>query len=133
VIAGDEININPTNGRPGGVINLIAANTYYSGNLVQGSSDLSLKTDIATIPNALEKVCALRGVNFRWKDNILDHSLHIGVVGQEVEKVFPEVVSTHEGKKYVAYEALVGPLIEAVKAQQKEIDALRAEVAALKR
>ncbi|MCC8146172.1 MAG: tail fiber domain-containing protein [Bacteroidales bacterium] len=57
----------------------------------------------------------------------------IGVVAQEVEAVVPEVVRTREdGLKAVAYQELVGLLIEAMKEQQGRIDALSLEVAELK-
>jgi hypothetical protein len=40
----------------------------------------------------------------------------IGVIAQDVEKVFPELVTTDErGYKQVAYYCLIAPLIEAVK------------------
>ncbi|MHB8903913.1 MAG: hypothetical protein ACYC40_02330, partial [Patescibacteria group bacterium] len=42
-------------------------------------------------------------------------------IAQEVEKVFPELVTGQEGSKAVQYGNLVAPLIEAVKAQQAEI------------
>ncbi|HEU5114493.1 MAG TPA: hypothetical protein VFT82_01865, partial [Candidatus Paceibacterota bacterium] len=56
-----------------------------------------------------------------------------GLIAQDVEKVYPELVNTNKqtGLKSVEYANLVGPLIEAVKEQQKEIDTLKAEVAAL--
>ena len=140
----DEIWIGPNRaiGAPVGHIQLLAkyidistgATGYakINGNNILTSSDITLKKDIVTIPNALDRVYALRGVNFRWKDKD-SQSLHMGVIGQEVEKVFPEVITTDEhGKKYVAYESLVGALIEAIKAQQKEIEALKADVAKLK-
>lgn len=64
----------------------------------------------------------------------------IGLVAQEVERVFPEFVSTDSnGYKSVAYEKLVVPLIEAVKTlntrntrYQKEIESLKAENKRLK-
>ncbi len=78
-------------------------------------SDISLKKDIVTIPDALDRVCQLRGVNFRWKEKDNNRDFHMGVIGQEVEKVFPEAVLTDEGKKFVAYNELIGALVEAVK------------------
>lgn len=96
------------------------------------NSDASLKKDVVTIPDALERVCNLRGVNYRLKEG-QDQSLGMGVIAQEVEPVFPELVNTDaQGRKSVAYMAMVGALVEAIKAQQKEIEALKAEVAAVK-
>mgnify|MGYP002860091105 CR=1 FL=1 len=53
-------------------------------------------------------------------------SRRVGVSAQEVEKVLPEAVATDEdGVLYVDYEALTVFLIEAVKEQNKEIEALQ--------
>lgn len=99
------------------------------------ASDIRLKKDIAQIPNALEKVLALRGVNFRWKDGSDEGSLQMGMIAQEVEKVVPEVVHTSNDSmqtKSIEYPFLVGLLVEGMKEQQKEIKALKAELADLK-
>jgi hypothetical protein len=76
-------------------------------------SDVNKKTDIETIQNAIETVCELRGVTFRWKDN--GHK-SMGLIAQEVESVVPEVVVTNElGDKSVTYGSLIGLLVEAIK------------------
>lgn len=94
------------------------------------TSDVRFKTDIAPVSDALAKVLQLRGVDFTWKTT---GKKDVGVIAQEVEKVFPQVVNTgSDGVKAVEYGHLIGPLIEAIKAQQTEIDTLKAEVAALK-
>lgn len=55
------------------------------------------------------------------------------MIAQEVEAVYPELVHTNSaGYKSVEYGNLIAPLIEAVKSQQKEIKALRAEIETLK-
>ena len=87
-------------------------------------SDERLKSNIETIPNALDKVLQMRGVNF-------DKNGHksMGVIAQEVEKIIPEVVSTEnkDGEEYlgVAYPNMVGILIEAIKDLQKQVDELK--------
>ena len=55
------------------------------------------------------------------------------MIAQEVEKVLPEVVSedANTGIKQVAYGNLVSLLIEAVKEQQSQIEALTARVSQL--
>ena len=75
--------------------------------------------NIKTIDNALDKVLQLRGVEYDRTD-IDEHQ--IGVIAQEVEKVFPDLVLDGE-KKSVAYGNMVAVLIEAIKEQQKQIDA----------
>jgi len=89
---------------------------------VTAYSDERLKSDIVTIPDALEKVKALRGVNFTK-----DGEASTGVIAQEVQQVIPEVV--HENDEYlsVAYGNLVGVLIEAVKELSAEVEALKAK------
>ena len=54
----------------------------------------------------------------------------MGLLAQELEKVYPELVTTNaEGFKAVNYAQLTPVLIEALKAQQQQLDALRAELA----
>jgi septal ring factor EnvC (AmiA/AmiB activator) len=62
----------------------------------------------------LDKVLKLRGVTFDWRSN---HKPEIGLIAQEVEKVFPDLVVTdpNTGYKAVKYQSLVAPLIESTK------------------
>jgi hypothetical protein len=56
-----------------------------------------------------------------------------GVIAQEVEKVMPELVRTREdGLKAVSYSEMAGLFIEAIKEQQKVIEELKLEIAAMK-
>jgi hypothetical protein len=57
----------------------------------------------------------------------------MGLIAQEVEEVFPEVVTTGpDGMKGINYAALIAPLIEAMKQQRAQIGELRAEIQALR-
>ena len=67
-------------------------------------------------------ILRLRGVEFDWRNDVNAPTKHeqthdIGVIAQEVEKVFPEAVTSpkNDGYKSVAYSKLVAPLIEGVK------------------
>jgi hypothetical protein len=101
-------------------------------------SDRNLKDNIQIIPGALEKVLQLEGVKFQWKETGKED---IGVVAQDVEEIFPELVSTDaNGVKSVKYGNLAAPLIEAIKEQQKQIsdqqkqiDELKAEIEGLRK
>ena len=84
------------------------------------TSDENLKDNIRTIEDPLAKVVQIRGVNFDWKEN---QKPSVGVIAQEVEKVFPELVANGE-KKTVNYNGLIGLLIEVVKEQQTQINSL---------
>jgi hypothetical protein len=73
--------------------------------------------------DATRRIGELRGVSWEWRDEAPEEAKEqpgLGVIAQDVEKVFPELVTTDEqGNKQVAYYGLIGPLIEAV----KELDA----------
>jgi len=102
----------------------VIGNIIASGN-VSGYSDKSLKDNIQTIPNAIDKVIQLRGVEFDRND-IEGNPHQIGVIAQEVEEIIPEVITTHnDGLKSVAYGNLVGLLIEAIKDLKEEVNELK--------
>ena len=117
-------------------------NTGYYGGLAAGrlwsssgslsGSDLRLKTEVSSLRQAAENVLKLRGVRFKWRDPAQGDAEAIGLIAQEVEQVFPEVVQTGpDGMKGINYPALVAPLIEALKEQQAQIGELRAQIRAL--
>ncbi|MFA5200032.1 MAG: tail fiber domain-containing protein, partial [Candidatus Omnitrophota bacterium] len=112
--------------------------TAYSTGGWQGS-DIKFKKNISDIDGPLEKLLKIRGVIFEWKtDEFKDKGFpsgrHYGVIAQEIEKVFPEVVKTgSNGEKAVSYTELVPILIEAMKAQEQEIQTLKQEVNQLKK
>jgi hypothetical protein len=98
---------------------------YALGNII-ANSDVTTKENIKTIENALDKVLQLRGVTFTRKDSDSD-KVEMGLIAQEVNPVVPEVVSHvgDAGKMALAYQNLVGLLIEAMKEQQAQIDELK--------
>ena len=96
-------------------------------------SDIKLKDNIETIPDAINKVKQVRGVTYTRIDLEDKEKRHAGVIAQEVEAVLPEVVGTsEEGTKHVAYGNMVALLIEAIKEQQTQIEALTSEINTLK-
>jgi hypothetical protein len=96
---------------------------------LNSTSDINLKTNIRPIQNSIDKLSKVNGVVFNWKDN---QKSSVGVIAQEVEKVFPELVKTEDFKS-VNYNGLVAVLIEGMKEQQKQINILRTEIEDLKR
>lgn len=88
------------------------------------ASDINLKTNIKTIENPIEKIIQISGVTFNWKK---DDRPSVGVIAQEIEEVFPELVQG-EDPKTVNYNGLVGLLIECIKEQQVEIDYLKGKL-----
>ena len=85
------------------------------------SSDINLKDNIRKIENPIDKVLQLDGVTFNWKSN---QRPSVGVIAQQVEKVLPQLVSG-DYSKTVNYNGLIGLLIECIKEQQNEIDAIK--------
>lgn len=119
----------------------VNGNTFINGNLfvtggVSQVSDMSLKTNIRSIDNALEKVLQLHGVTFEWKQGeaeAMPVGTQIGFTAQEMEKVLPEIVKTAgNGYKTISYENVTAVLVEAMKDQQKIIKQQQAEIDALK-
>ena len=92
-----------------------------SATIVNSLSDEKLKKDISTIDNALDKVKQLRGVDYTWKQS---EEKSKGVIAQELQEVFPELVSESGSGLSVNYNGIIGVLIEAIKEQQKQIDKL---------
>jgi hypothetical protein len=86
------------------------------------TSDCRCKENIATVDNAYCKIGQIRGVNYNWKES---GKYTMGVVAQEVEEAFPELVTTDDdGYKSVNYNGLVGALIETVKCLQGKVEEL---------
>jgi hypothetical protein len=133
---------------------------YFSGNLVYTGSFYSLsdrmfKADIRELGGALDRITALqpRKYSYRTGDYSGEVSLprgeHYGLIAQEVEEVFPELVGDllHPGKpaltaddpgtepiayKGINYIEMIPILVQAIKEQQRTIEELKSEIEALK-
>ena len=96
-------------------------------------SDVSLKENIETIPDALETVNQLRGVEYDWKSGNRKGKHDLGVIAQEVEEVIPHIVHEKElldghKVKTVDYEKLSAVLIEAVKELTQKVNNLEKKI-----
>lgn len=157
ILVGMEVNTKPTSTQHIKVENNMAARFLggrvsiglpnaqeaieVSGNILAtesliANSDKRIKTNIEPITNALEKVESIRGVYFN-KINSSDDKKHIGVIGQEIEEVFPELVETYTENhgfkdfKGVKYANLVAPLIEAIKELSQQNKLLQDRISTL--
>lgn len=98
-------------------------------------SDERLKTGVQDIPAPLERVLSLRGVQFEWDietfpEMDFEDGKQIGFIAQEVEQIFPELVTTDTtGYKMIDYAKLTVVLVEALKEQQLEIETLEQQIA----
>jgi Chaperone of endosialidase len=115
----------------------------WNGPAFNVTSDERLKTNVRQVEGALEKLERIRGVAFESAETESPLALggvpgetSIGVVAQEVEEVFPEVVSIYEpDQEYraVDYNGLTSVLIEVVKELKAQNEALRSRIEALER
>jgi len=72
----------------------------------------------------IERVRELNGVTWEWQDPKRG-TRGMGVVAQDVERAFPDAVSTDEdGYLMVDYHGLVGVLVEAVKELADRVEEL---------
>ena len=96
------------------------------GTLAKSSSDIRLKKNIETIQQPLEKVLALRGVTYNWRDSSMPKRM-MGMIAQEVLPIAPELVFQNQPDGYygINYGETAGLLIEAIKAQQVTIQELK--------
>jgi hypothetical protein len=111
---------------PGSRKLLVSGDFEVTGSCTGCSSDINLKQDITQLDNPLSQLASISAVRFTWKPDTEEaqrnSGLQLGVIAQDVEKVFPELVGTDQrGFKFVRYDKLVVPLIGAVNQQQAEI------------
>jgi len=101
------------------------AETTSSGLTVTGTvtetSDIAFKSDIEPITNTLDKLQQITGYKYKLDNASIDS---MGVIAQDVEKVFPELVHGNEGSKTLQYSGLIGVLVEAVKDLSAKVKAL---------
>lgn len=95
-------------------------------------SDARLKKNVQPLEGALDRLMRLQGVTFEYKDPVAIHELpgtQIGMIAQEVEKVFPDWVDTApNGMKRVSVHGFEALTVEALRELRKEKDEKLAEV-----
>ena len=84
-------------------------------------TDIRYTKDITQLSNVLKDLQKINGIYYNWKteefpDNKFSKERQIGVIAQELEQVYPELVITdRNGYKTVDYPKLSAILIEAIK------------------
>ena len=102
---------------------LFDGTTTIAGDL-NVNSDARLKANIISLGSTLSKLLQIDGKSYTMKKDESEKQ-KIGLLAQDIEKVFPELVSESHGIKSVNYQGLVPVLINALKEQQSEIDELK--------
>jgi hypothetical protein len=89
-------------------------------------SDLRAKKDIEQVGNVLQKIMQLDVKKYHFLENKTTDKEHYGMIAQDVEKIFPEIVSHKVGKDYdfyaVNYSAYGVLAIKAIQEQQQKIE-----------
>jgi len=120
----------------GGLVQVIGSGTY-TGTWTQ-ASDERYKTNIIPLSDLLKKVNLLQPVGYEWNkeefpENNFPDGNQIGLIAQEVEKLFPEIVATNQdGYKSIDYSKISVLLIQAMKEQQSEIEQQSDEISEMK-
>ena len=90
-------------------------------------SDARLKKNINDLDGALDSLLALHGVTFEYKDPASINEtpgMHIGMIAQDVEKVFPQWISeTSNGYKQLSFSGFEALTVEALRDLRNEKDA----------
>jgi hypothetical protein len=121
-----------------GVHNNMPNNVWIGGALIAlggvfpHPSDVRLKRDIRPLDGALDKLMALRGVEFEWaRDDLarLRPGRQAGLIADEVEKVFPNWVrhDSASDMKLIGPQGFEALVVEALRQLTKRIEALEAE------
>jgi len=99
-------------------------NVFLDGN-VAVTSDQRLKSNIQSVSDRASDLLQLGGYTYNRKSS---EASEIGLIAQEVEEYFPElVIENDEGYKTVNYDGLIPVLIEIIKNQEERIEKLENE------
>ena len=85
------------------------------------NSDMRLKTNIISLGATLANVLQIDGKSYNMKRDAKQKT-KIGLLAQDIQKIYPELVSEQNGILSVNYQGLVPVLINAIKEQQQLID-----------
>jgi hypothetical protein len=115
-------------GVPGEVIPAPAPTDIYATVVADGfncASDARLKKNVVELNGALDKIDAIRGVHYNWIDEKYPQELQVGVIAQEIQSVYPELVREGgNGFLSVDYPKLTAVLIQSVKELKAMVVAL---------
>ena len=113
----------------GGLItyDFACAGIYYTS--LTARSDRRLKNTIVDLDQStISKYFQLRPVNFYWNDGSDNKHRQYGLIAQEVEELFPDIVSIANDSmqtKSVNYQALHALSLKVIQSQQIEIENLK--------
>jgi hypothetical protein len=104
---------------------LIVKKDLYVDGSIYNPSDAKLKENIEYITtDQLDNLFKLNPISFSYKSD-KDHLKHFGLLAQDVEKLFPELVKENNNYRSVNYQELLPVMLAKMKLMQSEIDELK--------
>jgi len=101
-----------------GLTSVTDLQTNADGLIIDGASDVTLKNNVTTISNALDKILDLNPVSFEWKEELkLREGKVYGLIAQEVQNIIPEIVRERakgNGTLTIEYKELIPWVISAI-------------------
>lgn len=109
------------------------AGTIYASSYILAMSDKRYKTDLVGLSNCVDNISKLNGYSYLRSDEV-DKKRHIGLIAQEVDSVYPELVihDSVNDKFAINYGSMAALFVESIKELKQEILELRQEIAELK-
>ena len=108
----------------------VIGNTKIDGNLLLGGnitsySDIRIKDNICILTSCLSKIDHISGYSFTRKDLPDKDKIYIGLIAQEVEEYFPDLVTETKEIKSINYQSMTAVLLECIKELKREINELK--------
>ena len=105
----------------------------YASDDITAFSDIKFKADLEPIPDALKRLQQVHGYTFTRTDAEPEAQKrrYMGVIAQEMQDVFPEIVYNKEGTLSVAYPNMAAVFIEALREVSDRLTSLEKKVAEL--
>jgi hypothetical protein len=105
----------------------------FAPGIFTSTSDARLKKNITPLGTTLDKIKELNSYTYNWISPTKDQRQQIGLLAQEVQKIYPQLVTEFKGDNDelvlgINYLGLIPILIEGLKEQQKQIDALQRSI-----
>jgi len=101
-----------------GLTSVTDLQTDSTGQVIDGASDITLKTNIKPLSNSLNKILQLNPISFEWVPEMnLREGMVFGLIAQEVNEVIPEIVRERakgNGTLTLEYKELIPWLIGAI-------------------
>jgi len=121
-----------------GPLHVESATTEKITNIVwTNPSDSRLKNVVGPYNRGLADILQVNPILYTYKENnalgIVDPGEHVGLIAQDVQKIFPEAVSiSSDGYLRVTADSIIWASINAIKEQQLQIDDLKKQIQEIK-